>query len=170
MNSTILKRLAWKEVRSVLPLWLSLVGAALILSFPLVWLFENLTFRVQWLFGVALTLPTVYALACTAMAFAGEREEGTDQFLCRLGPAPWMLLFVKYGVCLLSTLAMLAVLYPLAIGQTLIAVGSTVNWPQTIQDQQFTALAWMVTFLSWGLFFSVLFRRVLPCILATNRA
>ena len=85
MNTTLLYRLAWKELRTLRPLWLSLLGMGLVLHAGGVWFMDQHTYeRAPYLFGVALWLPAVYSLACAAMAFAGEREEGTDQFLSRM--------------------------------------------------------------------------------------
>ena len=119
MNTKLLHRLAWKELRTLRALWLSLFVAAIVLQFGLVWVFDvqqavanGVAFhpRAAWLIGVLVTLPAIFAVASLAMSFAGEREEGTDQFLCRLATPPLTLLGVKVGLCVASTLAMFALL------------------------------------------------------------
>ncbi len=119
MNTKLLHRLAWKELRSLRALWLTLFAAAVVLQLGLVWVFDaqhaianGVTYhpRVMWLTGVLVALPAIFAVASLSMSFAGEREEGTDQFLCRLAAPPLTLLGVKVGLCVASTLAMFALL------------------------------------------------------------
>ena len=119
MNTKLLHRLAWKEVRTLRPLWLTLFVTAVVLQFGLVWVFDaqqavanGVTYhpRAMWLIGVLVALPAIFAVASLSMSFAGEREEGTDQFLCRLAAPPLTLLGVKVGLCVASTLAMFALL------------------------------------------------------------
>lgn len=170
MNTAILNRLVWKEVRTLRALWLSLVMAAAVLQFGLVWVFEQPEHRAMWLRGVALALPAVYGLACAAMAFAGESEEGTEQLLCRLAVPPTSLFLVKVSVCVVSTLGLFAVLGLLGVGFQRIAAAETSWLFAGYSEQQFATVAWTTGFLSWGLFFSLLFRRVLPCLLTTLAA
>lgn len=119
MNTKLLHRMAWKEVRTLRPLWLTLFVTAVVLQFGLVWVFDaqhaianGVTYhpRAMWLIGVLVALPAIFAVASLSMSFAGEREEGTDQLLCRLAAPPLTLLGVKAGLCVASTLAMFALL------------------------------------------------------------
>ncbi len=119
MNTKLLHRLAWKELRTLRALWLTLFVTAVVLQLGLVWVFDTqhavangVTYhpRAMWLIGVLAALPAIFAVASLSMSFAGEREEGTDQFLCRLAAPPLTLLGVKVGLCVASTVAMFALL------------------------------------------------------------
>ena len=119
MNTKLLHRLAWKELRTLRALWLTLFITAVVLQLGLVWVFDTqhavangVTYhpRAMWLIGVLAALPAIFAVASLSMSFAGEREEGTDQFLCRLAAPPLTLLGVKVGLCVASTVAMFALL------------------------------------------------------------
>ena len=180
MNTKLLHRLAWKEVRSLRALWLSLLGMALVVQMCSALIDNRHGDRVTLLFGAALWLPVVFSLACAAMAFAGEREEGTDQLLCRLAGPPLALWSVKLTMIVASTFAMFVIVYPVAW------VGSGVDeriWahnPYVITElsgfrqadgvvgqMHGLAIFWGVCLLSWGMFFSLLLRRVLPCLIVS---
>ena len=174
MNTTILHRLVWKELRTLRALWLSLLAMAFVMQLGLASLADDPYQRSVWVFSVAFFLPVVYSLAYAAMAFAGEREEGTDQFLCRLAAPPLVLFGVKIGVALVTTAALLVVLYPLGwtLAPWLWRWDDGDPYGQGSQASRgMLALAWGMGLFSWGLFFSLLFRRVMPClILATIAA
>ena len=180
MNMKLLHRLAWKELRSLRALWLSLLGMALVVQICSAMIDNRHGDRVAVLFGAALWLPVVFSLACAAMAFAGEREEGTDQLLCRLAGPPLALWIVKFAVIVLCTVVMFVIVYPVAI------VGSGIDeriWahnPYVISElsgfrqadgvvgqMHGLAIFWGVCLLSWGMFFSLLLRRVLPCLVVS---
>jgi hypothetical protein len=131
MNTKLLHRLAWKEVRTLRALWLTLFVTAVVLQLGLVWVFDaqhavanGVAYhpRQSWLFGVLLALPAIFAVAALAMSFAGEREEGTDQFLCRLAAPPLRLLGVKVGLCIASTVVMFVLLLVLTMLIALLVV------------------------------------------------
>jgi hypothetical protein len=105
------------------------------------------------------------------MSFAGEREEGTDQLLSRLAGSPLALLGTKICINVLSTAALLIILYPLAC--TLAPWQGRLDvWGEygSLSSMRMLALAWGMVLFSWGLFFSLLFRRVLPCLVVATVA
>ena len=171
MNTNILRRLVWKELRSLRALWLTLLAAAVVLQLGPTELIESPFFRWRWLFSVTLFIPAIYSLASASLMFAGESEEGTDQLLCRLATPPRMLLVVKFGLSVLATAALLGVLYlwlkvrlRLA-GLQSIPLGGE-NSPE-LKNVFMAAMAWTIGCLSFGVFFSLVFRRVMPCLVAT---
>ena len=173
MNTTILHRLVWKELRTLRALWLSLLAMAFVLELGFAWIVERPHERSEWVFAVALYLPVVYSLACAAMAFAGEREEGTDQLLSRLAAPPMTLLSVKLAMNVLSTVVLLVILYPVAW----MLAPWVADWNVWgIFDQadfnriRLLAFAWGVSLFSWGVFFSLVFRRVLTCLISATVA
>ncbi len=171
MNTTILHRLVWKELRTLRALWLSLLAMAFVMQLGLARSANNPYQQSTWVFAIAFFLPVVYSLACAAMAFAGEREEGTDQLLCRLAAPPLALLSTKVLMNLLSTAALLAILYLVA---WMLAPWQRIwdRWypDASLASQGMLALAWGTGLFSWGLFFSLLFRRVMPCLILTTVA
>ncbi len=170
MNTKLLHRLVWKELRSLRALWLTLLAAAIVLQLGPTGFFEFWRDRGRWLCGVMLVIPTIYALASASLTFAGEREEGTDQLLCRLATPPGMLLGVKFGLSVLTTAALFGVLASWTMLLLKLVDRSDHTWSELTGDLpkfSIEALAWTTGLLSFGLFFSLLFRRVLPCLVAT---
>lgn len=170
MNTTLLHRLVWKELRSLRALWLTLLAAAIVLQLGPTGFFVFWRDKGQWLCCVMLVIPTIYALASASLTFAGEREEGTDQLLCRLATPPWMLLGVKFGLSVLTTAALFGVLASWTMLLLKLVDRSGHSWSELTGDLPkhcIAALAWTTGLLSFGLFFSLLFRRVLPCLVAT---
>ena len=118
MNTKLLHRLVWKEVRTLRPLWLSVLGIGIALQLFYMLLFDDREYGVllsQAWFGTAIVLPIVLGLVSIAIAFAGEREEGTDQMLCRLGVAPVSLFLVKTSINLAGAVSLFLVMFPLAM-------------------------------------------------------
>ena len=174
MNTKLLYRLAWKEARSLRALWLTLLAAAALLQVGFVSLFEQGLERTDWLVGVALWVPSIYGLACAVISFAGEREDGTDQLLCRLAPPPPTLFGVKFAVVVATTTAMFAALYPLTM---LVGAQFVTGFSDTVHqfffgspNKRFFVLSWTLDFLSLGVLSSLLFLRVLPCLVTTVMA
>lgn len=174
MNTTLLHRLAWKELRSLRALWLTLLGAAVILQGFASWSVGNFWAPQQINFLIPIWIPVVFSLACASVAFAGEREDGTDQLLSRLAAPPLPLWSVKLAVNVFGTVLLVVVLFPLAWMSGALSLGS--HWhllrecchrDGPVMRMSISALAWTTGLLSFGLFFSLLFRRVLPCLVAT---
>ena len=169
MNTTLLYRLVWKETRALRALWLSLLGLGLFLHLAVVLFVEQQSnTRTASLFLVAVWLPTVYSLAVAAISFAGEREEGTDQFLTRLAISPSMLFGVKVFSNVLSTIVLAVVLLVPAwiLGRSEVQS----QHPNDFAALHLLALVWCVSLMSWGYCFSLLFRRVMSCMIATTIA
>ena len=180
MNTKLLHRLAWKELRSLRALWVSLLVMTLAVQLGSALIDNRHGDRVVLLFGAAFWLPVVFSLACAAMAFAGEREEGTDQLLCRLAGPPLALWCVKLTAIVLGTVTMFVIVFPVAI------VGSGIDermWahnPYVITElsgfrqadgvvgqMHGQSIFWGFCLLSWGMLFSLLLRRVLPCLMVS---
>ena len=62
MNTKLLHRLAWKELRTLRALWLSLLAMALVMLFGVTWFAESSPMRSEWVYSIALFLPVVYSL------------------------------------------------------------------------------------------------------------
>src|SRR5215471_12872692 len=78
--NTAFWRLTWKEYRAIRLFWLSIVALAVFLSWLFVLTQERAT-AVNLVFNFALGAPAFFAVGCAGAAFAGEKEEGTFEFL-----------------------------------------------------------------------------------------
>jgi hypothetical protein len=162
----MMQALLWKEYREHRVVWVALaaVSAAAILGLPAVLAPEGLggnagvrdTLRV-----LTAALAWTYGLVCGAMLLAGERENGTLDFLDRLPLRRLRLWWVKClaGMVLLAGQA--AVLAGLAAAAQLYD-----DWTQTTELLLGVAVAGLFG-LAWGLLFSAFGRRVLNVILAS---
>lgn len=177
MNTKPLYRLAWKEVRALRSFWLALLVMAVGLQGFLSWSVGNVWAPSQTNFLVPIWIPVMFSLAGAAVAFAGEREEGTDQFLGRLAVPPLTLWSVKIATNLFGTILLAAVLFPLAWATGCLSLGGRwyvlrEGWRDggPVMSMCFMALIWQINFLAWGVFLSLLCRRVLTCVVLTTIA
>jgi hypothetical protein len=162
MIDSVFARLIWKEYRVQRSFWISVAVVAL-LGQLLVWqmLPGSYVHRPDWLFGIALTLPALFALGSAASLFAGEREDGTFEQLRILAIPAGRVLLSKLGFAALATLGMLGVLWAIAFqfsrGQ--------------MPGDEFHCSLWVISgiacieALAWGLFFSLITRRALTAAL-----
>src|SRR5437773_6809069 len=109
MNTKLLHRLAWKELRSLRAFWLTLLATALVLQGLVSWIVGNFWAPQQINFLVPFWIPVMFSLACASVAFAGEREDGTDQLLSRLAVPPLALWSVKLAINVFGTVLLVAV-------------------------------------------------------------
>jgi ABC-type transport system involved in multi-copper enzyme maturation permease subunit len=108
--------------------------------------------RLAFAFGFAVALPAFYALGCGATAFAAEHETGTFEFRRMLPITAGRLFWSKVLFAAASTLAMIVVLWPVAVAF------SGGRLPSTGQAVGLWAL-WgfaAVELLAWGTLFSLL--------------
>jgi hypothetical protein len=113
MNTMILGRLVWKEFRLLRSFGLAVALLCCVCLAILAW---RLPARSEpaTLYLTAMGIAACYALACGTMAFAGEREARTDDFQRALPVAPRQLLAGKLAHALLSTLALIVVVWLMA--------------------------------------------------------
>jgi ABC-type transport system involved in cytochrome c biogenesis permease component len=114
MNSAAVLHLAWKEYRAIRAFWLSIVALVVLAEATLLALSGPGTFRLHWIYHLALAAPAFFALGCAGTAFAMEREEGTFEFLSASPISAREVLASKLGVALVATIAQLAVLWAVA--------------------------------------------------------
>ncbi|MCA9085684.1 MAG: ABC-2 transporter permease [Planctomycetaceae bacterium] len=106
--STAFSRLMWKEYRAQHPLWLALTGASLLLTL-LIALLSSISIPLSDLMGVAIVLAVAFGVATLTVAFSGEEEDGTAMWLRMFPVSTAELLSSKLLVCVVGTLALLAV-------------------------------------------------------------
>jgi ABC-type transport system involved in multi-copper enzyme maturation permease subunit len=118
MNRSIFLRLFWKEYRHQRAFWLcaAAVGAAgiFLVSYALP---DDANIHVYWLasfYTIAFLQTGLYALGCSAMLFAAEREAGTDALLQSLPLSSRQLFLGKIGFALFGIFAMLCLTCVLA--------------------------------------------------------
>lgn len=162
MTDSIVWRLVWKEYRVLRGFWLCLAAFGVVLM-PLSLFADEAPNRFAVLAGVVRLLPAFYVLGCSAVAFAAEREDGTDQMLYRLGTPRGRLWFGKLGFDVVSTLLLFGVLWLAAeafVFSTLVGERPT----GVIQFPFHPVMAWLLGFLTWGMLFSLLCRSVLSAL------
>ena len=177
MTTLVLRRLLWKDARTLLPIWGALLIAvvslqALMLVFALYdpserW-FDGRGFSWSVVTSVAAPLAFCFAAAAAAILFAGESEEGTDDWLRVLPIPPRTLATAKLATGLASLL-----LFVLATALT----GALATWigPNdfgargglvNLAGTSFVGLAAFAT----GIPFSLQFKRVVAVLGATLMA
>jgi ABC-2 family transporter protein len=156
-------RLAWKEYRTIRLFWLMLAGLSVVVQWLTASLWHNEPTAIALVYNFALGAPVLFAVACAAAAFAIEREEGTIEFL-RAAPVSAGQVFVsKVAIAFIGTIAMFAILLPLA---RLFAQG------QLPSDAQWRGMLglWLVSAveaIAWGTLFSLLGARPLVAVVLT---
>lgn len=157
MNSLIFWRVFWKEYRVQRAFWISIaVLTVLLLPIPLVFV-SNSVDRLQWIFGLALGLPAFYAAGCGATLFATEHETGTFGFQKALPVSSRQLFLPKAAFGVISTLALMVLLWFVALLMT--------GWsvPPLAEHLGWWAM-WTTAALElfvWGVLFSLLLQRPL---------
>jgi hypothetical protein len=125
MNTAPLWRLVWKDARTLLPVWLAVLGLAVTMQFACVILGLMDQLRPDMGNMLAALLGGFFPLviATGAIQFAGESEEQTADWLRQLPVSPWWLAATK-----LITPLVVFVLYALAGTVTGLFV-SRFRWP-----------------------------------------
>src|SRR6476620_8656812 len=156
MNTTAFWRLTWKEYRAIRTFWLSIVVLVVALSWLFVLTQERAT-AINLVFNFALGAPAFFAIGCAGAAFAAEKEEGTFEFLRASPVSSGQILASKLLLTAIATLAMYAVLWPLALWAT------AAHLPEPTQLPGMLGL-WLVgaiEAIAWGTLFSLLGARPL---------
>jgi ABC-type transport system involved in multi-copper enzyme maturation permease subunit len=166
MIDSVFARLIWKEYRVQRSFWISVAVVALVGQL-LAWrLLPSQAYRPDWLFGMALTFPALFALGSAASLFAGEREDGTFEQLRILAIPAGRVLVSKLCFAVLATAGMLAILW---------AIAFQFSRGQLPGDDVYRSL-WTISgiacveALAWGLFFSLITRRALTAALLAAAA
>lgn len=105
-------RIFWKEYRSNRALWLSCLVIGILMQLWIL-IFTGMTvgridhdFRQNGIIGITCFIPILYAVGCCAVLFAGERENGTVNWLLALGAPPLPMLSGKLLFGVLSTIGL----------------------------------------------------------------
>jgi hypothetical protein len=154
--NTAFWRLTWKEYRAIRLFWLSIVGLVFLLSWLFVLTQERAT-AINLVFNFALGAPAFFAIGCAGAAFAAEKEEGTFEFLRASPVSSGEILASKLLLTIAATLAMYAVLWPLALWAT----GSHLPEPTQLPGMLGVWLVGAIEAIAWGTFFSLLGARPL---------
>lgn len=157
MTGTHLGRLVWKEYRTQRGLWLGIAAIILVVQLMVWWLMPpNERAPLAALMSIGMILSTFYALGSAAVAFAGEREEGTAGWLGSLPVASLTVLVGKLAwlaASWASTVALaLAAAWLLTRGRPGSVAFAEENWPQIIGYGALLPL--------WAIFCSLFCRRV----------
>ncbi len=108
----MLARLWWKDARQFLPIWLTLVGAAMGIQWLILQIMESEA-KVETrpsMIVAAVGWTALYAFAVSAAAFAGERENNTLLFLDMIPVSRRVIWTSKVSFAVVSTLVLAMVL------------------------------------------------------------
>jgi len=166
MNTTIFWRTVWKEYRQQRTLWFTMLLLSLLMQVMYLagqWLEGSLAYappqeHATALFSIALCSPVLYILGCSAILFAGERENETFAFQQALPISSGQYFAGKAAFALLSVLALMPAGWLIA---WVLARGA-------LPTADYQATLWLVCGLTcvevfvWGALFSLLMGRVLP--------
>ncbi|HEY2250563.1 MAG TPA: hypothetical protein VGH74_05865, partial [Planctomycetaceae bacterium] len=167
LTDAMLWRMIWKEYRVQRGLWLVIAGFAVVLMLLFLSLLHvNDPERIAAPWVIAVALPAVYALACAAVMFATESEDGTTEMLRIMAARTSRVFLGKVGFCLVSTASMWGVLLAAAL---LLTWGHDVRQAdRNFFDHAVWAIAIMtVQFLAWGFLFSSLCKKALTAVCLT---
>jgi len=165
MSHSIFLRLLWKEYRLQRAFWIAMVVLAVLLHLielvPVrhanVTPEAMVTQRTTWVFDISLALAALYALGCGATLFATEHEADTYEFQRSLPVSASRLFFSKAAFAVVSTAAMIGLLWGLAA----MMAGWRLPDPLTHLGQWGSWGFGSVELLIWGTFFSLVLRRPL---------
>ena len=167
MTDAIFWRLVWKEYRVQRGFWLALVGFAVVLQLIVVFNPGRNGPSLETLLAIAAAIPAFYALGSAAVTFASEHEDGTTEMLRALAPSPARLLGSKLAFSAISTVAMLSLLWLVAVW--IFGGRSTTHVSFDFDSRTFfTSTKWVacvVGFLVLGVFFSLLSHNVLTAVI-----
>jgi len=161
MNGLALRHLVWKEYRAIRGFWIALVGLALALYWLVMSVYGQAT-QMQVIFNIALATPAFFALGCAGTAWAIEREDETYGWLQAVPARERDVFLSKFGLCVVATLGMYAVLWLAAVW----LMNYRTPEPTTLRDMCGLWLVAAVEALAWGTLFSLRMTRPLPAILA----
>jgi ABC-type transport system involved in multi-copper enzyme maturation permease subunit len=155
------KHIFWKEYRTQRSIWLGITLIIVVLqSLVYAMMPQNANDPLETLMSIGAILTTFYALASAGVLFAGEREEETDCWLMILPTSKSSLFGGKLFWLLCSWL--------LALGVTSLT-GYLPYWRTELVSQELwkfflSMLRYGGSMFAWGLFFSLVCRRVYTAI------
>ena len=148
-------RMFWKDLLAARGFWLSVLAIGIVLDGLALSMFRDKASRDAWIVVVAVMLPWLHSLGCGAIAFALEREDGTQDWLRRMSAPSDAVLAAKVAVTQISIVTL----------SSLILFGSRcfVSRWDVLSDAQCLGLLLAVTVNGVvGLGASLLTRRVMP--------
>jgi len=163
MKYAMFQRLLWKEYRAQRGFWLGVAGMAFVVQLITLLVSYDSSERTNVLFYIAVVLPVFYVMGSAAVTFAAEREDETWHRLRILAASPGRLFLAKFGFSLVSTFLMVGLLGSLA---WVMAHRTIPDFPSWMGDLSL----WMLSIgdlLLWGIFFSLMTRRVLSAVCMT---
>jgi len=164
MNVELFRRVAWKEYRALRGLWLLVAGLTIICQS--LWVAAGallpaaIYVESMWLYNAALLVAALFALGASAILFAVEREEGTDECLRILPVTAWQLFAPKSSIALLATFTL--TLFLMASTTLIVMFGRLKSVDLGPFSELMTGMG-LIPFelLAWGLLFSMLTRGTL---------
>lgn len=161
MNVAQMKQIYWKEYRTQRSIWLGITLMIVVLqAIVYAMMPQNANNPLETLMGIGAILTTFYALASAGVLFAGEREEETDGWLMIL-PTSRLSLVSGKVLWLLSS-------WVIAIGLTCFTAYLPywgMEWGTgKPESHALNMLRYGGSMVAWGLFFSLICKRVYSAI------
>jgi hypothetical protein len=178
MNTAIATRLLWKEYRQQRNLWIALLFGATLLQL-IFWYFieaprteKEMLGLLPLYVGTAAMMTALFAVCSTAISFAIEREEGTHLRLVSLSCPPGLTLSIKLLVGLLGTVLLFAVSGVIGASLSVGVRAAIEAFKATSTAEAAAACYWVIAVVGGGLvvgaFCSLVFRKVLPAVIAAT--
>ncbi len=155
-------RLAWKEYRTIRPLWAMLAGLTVLAQCFIVAIVDNQSTVVEMLF-FSLVMPVLFAVGTAGIAFAGEREEGTIEFL-RAAPIPVGQVFTAK---LLAVAIGAALMFGIVIVSAILCTRGLIAAEAEWGAMQNVWIVSAIEAIAWGTLFSLLGSRPIIAVILT---
>ena len=151
----VFRRMAWKEQLAVRDFWLAVIGILIVLQGIAYWVFRDVSTRDSVIVSLGVMMPLLHSLGCGAIAFALEREDGTQDWLRRIS-APASAVFAAKLLVSQASIVSLTSLVLLGT-QMVVAPGDRLRFDGCVVVFLATTLNGII-----GLYASLLTWRVLP--------
>jgi hypothetical protein len=155
-------RLAWKEYRAIRLFWLLVASVFVLAQWTTTTLVHNEPMTIELIF-FSLAAPALFAVGAAGTAFAGEREEGTIEFL-RAAPVSGSQVFTsKLLAVTVGAAAMFAAVAPSAMLCTHGRIAGELEWGSMLG-------LWLVSAIeaiAWGTLFSMTGSRPIVAVVLT---
>ena len=154
-------RLLWKEYRVQRAFWLAMLVFGVVVQFLIRILLPTDRGAGEMVWSMTATASLLFVIGSTAILFAGEREERTDDWLRHLAVSPLWILLAKWGLVLIASLSLGLLLSVNAV----LMVWSLPTYHEMDLPEIISRGLWLFAgFFLWGSFGSLISRRVVTAV------
>ncbi len=154
-------RLLWKEYRVQRAFWLAMLLFGVVVQFLIRIILPTDRGAGEMVWSMTATASLLFVIGSTAILFAGEREERTDDWLRHLAVSPLWILLAKWGLVLIAALSLGLLLSVNAV----LMVWSLPTYHEMDLPEIISRGLWLFAgFFLWGSFGSLISRRVVTAV------